>query len=43
MESLLVKDSPLLLPFNKDKTAFDGFVTVQVPSKETMQMATTWL
>ncbi|XP_046884661.1 E3 ubiquitin-protein ligase FANCL isoform X1 [Hypomesus transpacificus] len=29
MESLLVKDSPLLLPFNKDKTAYDGFVTVQ--------------
>ncbi|XP_017277171.1 E3 ubiquitin-protein ligase FANCL isoform X1 [Kryptolebias marmoratus] len=29
MESLLVKDNPLLLPLNKEKTAFDGFITVQ--------------
>ncbi|KAG7229915.1 hypothetical protein INR49_009633 [Caranx melampygus] len=29
MESSLVKDNPLLLPLNKEKTVYDGFVTVQ--------------
>ncbi|XP_064788504.1 E3 ubiquitin-protein ligase FANCL isoform X4 [Oncorhynchus masou masou] len=29
MESLLVKESPLLLPLNKEKTVYDGFITVQ--------------
>ncbi|XP_045926471.1 E3 ubiquitin-protein ligase FANCL isoform X1 [Micropterus dolomieu] len=29
MESSLVKDSPLLLPLNKEKTVYDGFITVQ--------------
>uniref|UniRef100_A0A8C8G306 E3 ubiquitin-protein ligase FANCL n=1 Tax=Oncorhynchus tshawytscha TaxID=74940 RepID=A0A8C8G306_ONCTS len=31
MESLLVKESPLLLPLNKEKTVYDGFITVQSP------------
>lgn len=30
MESSLVKDNPLLLPLNKKKTVYDGFITVQV-------------
>lgn len=30
MESTLVKDNPLLLPLNKEKTIYDGFITVQV-------------
>lgn len=30
MESSLVKDNPLLLPLNKEKTVYDGFITVQV-------------
>uniref|UniRef100_A0A8P4GKT0 E3 ubiquitin-protein ligase FANCL n=1 Tax=Dicentrarchus labrax TaxID=13489 RepID=A0A8P4GKT0_DICLA len=29
MESSLVKDNPLLLPLNQDKTVYDGFITVQ--------------
>ncbi|XP_067384604.1 E3 ubiquitin-protein ligase FANCL [Channa argus] len=29
MESSLVNDNPLLLPLNKEKTVYDGFVTVQ--------------
>ncbi|XP_029030779.1 E3 ubiquitin-protein ligase FANCL isoform X2 [Betta splendens] len=29
MEGSLVKDNPLLLPLNKEKTAYDGFITVQ--------------
>ncbi|XP_022062505.1 E3 ubiquitin-protein ligase FANCL isoform X1 [Acanthochromis polyacanthus] len=29
MENLLVKDNPLFLPLNKDKTVYDGFITVQ--------------
>nr|XP_033469600.1 E3 ubiquitin-protein ligase FANCL isoform X1 [Epinephelus lanceolatus] len=29
MESSLVKDNPLLLPLNKEKTVYDGFITVQ--------------
>ncbi|TMS04726.1 E3 ubiquitin-protein ligase FANCL [Larimichthys crocea] len=29
MESSLVKENPLLLPLNKDKTVYDGFITVQ--------------
>ncbi|XP_071337576.1 E3 ubiquitin-protein ligase FANCL isoform X2 [Trachinotus anak] len=29
MESSLVKDNPLLLPLNQEKTVYDGFVTVQ--------------
>uniref|UniRef100_A0A6Q2YIY7 RING-type domain-containing protein n=1 Tax=Esox lucius TaxID=8010 RepID=A0A6Q2YIY7_ESOLU len=29
MERLLVKESPLLLPLNKEKTIYDGFITVQ--------------
>ncbi|XP_047459788.1 E3 ubiquitin-protein ligase FANCL isoform X2 [Mugil cephalus] len=29
MESSLVKDNPLLLPLNKEKTIYDGFITVQ--------------
>ena len=28
--SSLVDESPILLPLNKDKTIYDGFVTVQV-------------
>ncbi|TNN26038.1 E3 ubiquitin-protein ligase FANCL [Liparis tanakae] len=27
MESLLVRDNPLLLPLNKERTAYDGFIT----------------
>lgn len=30
MESVFVKDNPLLLPLNKEKTIYDGFITVQV-------------
>lgn len=30
MESSLVKENPLLLPFDVEKTIYDGFVTVQV-------------
>uniref|UniRef100_A0AAY4E5L9 RING-type domain-containing protein n=1 Tax=Denticeps clupeoides TaxID=299321 RepID=A0AAY4E5L9_9TELE len=30
METLLMKESPLLLPLNKQKTVYDGFITVQV-------------
>lgn len=30
MESALVKDNPLLLPLNKEKTIYDGFITVKV-------------
>uniref|UniRef100_A0A3B4A3D2 E3 ubiquitin-protein ligase FANCL n=1 Tax=Periophthalmus magnuspinnatus TaxID=409849 RepID=A0A3B4A3D2_9GOBI len=30
MDSLLVKDNPLLLPMNKERTVYDGFITVQV-------------
>ncbi|XP_044069914.1 E3 ubiquitin-protein ligase FANCL isoform X2 [Siniperca chuatsi] len=29
MESSLVKDNPLLLPLNKEKTVYNGFITVQ--------------
>ncbi|KAM3838130.1 E3 ubiquitin-protein ligase FANCL [Diretmus argenteus] len=29
MESSLVRENPLLLPLNKEKTAYDGFITVQ--------------
>uniref|UniRef100_A0AAY4E5L4 RING-type domain-containing protein n=1 Tax=Denticeps clupeoides TaxID=299321 RepID=A0AAY4E5L4_9TELE len=29
METLLMKESPLLLPLNKQKTVYDGFITVQ--------------
>ncbi|XP_054885845.1 E3 ubiquitin-protein ligase FANCL [Poeciliopsis prolifica] len=29
MESLLIRDNPLLLPLNKKKTVYDGFITVQ--------------
>ncbi|MED6281839.1 hypothetical protein CHARACLAT_026006 [Characodon lateralis] len=29
MESLLIRDNPLLLPLNKEKTVYDGFITVQ--------------
>ncbi|XP_023133024.1 E3 ubiquitin-protein ligase FANCL isoform X3 [Amphiprion ocellaris] len=29
MENSLVKDNPLFLPLNKDKTVYDGFITVQ--------------
>ncbi|KAM8858546.1 E3 ubiquitin-protein ligase FANCL isoform 2-T3 [Spinachia spinachia] len=29
MENALLKDNPLLLPFNKNKTLYDGFITVQ--------------
>uniref|UniRef100_UPI003AAF74E4 E3 ubiquitin-protein ligase FANCL isoform X2 n=1 Tax=Centroberyx gerrardi TaxID=166262 RepID=UPI003AAF74E4 len=29
MESSLVKENPLLLPLNKEKTVYDGFITVQ--------------
>nr|XP_046257686.1 E3 ubiquitin-protein ligase FANCL isoform X3 [Scatophagus argus] len=29
MESSLVKDNPLLIPLNKEKTVYDGFITVQ--------------
>uniref|UniRef100_A0A671W801 E3 ubiquitin-protein ligase FANCL n=1 Tax=Sparus aurata TaxID=8175 RepID=A0A671W801_SPAAU len=29
METSLVKDNPLLLPLNKEKTIYDGFITVQ--------------
>ncbi|XP_063731412.1 E3 ubiquitin-protein ligase FANCL isoform X2 [Eleginops maclovinus] len=29
MESSFVKDNPLLLPLNKEKTVYDGFITVQ--------------
>ncbi|XP_026165921.1 E3 ubiquitin-protein ligase FANCL isoform X2 [Mastacembelus armatus] len=29
MESLLAKDNPLLLPLNKERTLYDGFLTVQ--------------
>ncbi|XP_069545954.1 E3 ubiquitin-protein ligase FANCL isoform X2 [Brachyistius frenatus] len=29
MEGSLVKDNPLLLPLNKEKTVYDGFITVQ--------------
>uniref|UniRef100_A0A3P8SFZ8 FA complementation group L n=1 Tax=Amphiprion percula TaxID=161767 RepID=A0A3P8SFZ8_AMPPE len=32
MENSLVKDNPLFLPLNKDKTVYDGFITVQVTS-----------
>ncbi|XP_030628298.1 E3 ubiquitin-protein ligase FANCL [Chanos chanos] len=28
-DSLLIKESPLLVPLNKDKTVYDGFITVQ--------------
>lgn len=28
--SSLVKENPLLVPLNKDKTVYDGFITVQV-------------
>uniref|UniRef100_A0A3Q2PJ02 Uncharacterized protein n=1 Tax=Fundulus heteroclitus TaxID=8078 RepID=A0A3Q2PJ02_FUNHE len=30
MESSLIRDNPLLLPLNKEKTVYDGFITVQV-------------
>uniref|UniRef100_A0A667Y0V6 E3 ubiquitin-protein ligase FANCL n=1 Tax=Myripristis murdjan TaxID=586833 RepID=A0A667Y0V6_9TELE len=30
MESSLVKENPLLLPLNQEKTIYDGFITVQV-------------
>lgn len=30
MESLLVRDNPLLLALNKEKTVYDGFITAQV-------------
>ncbi len=30
MESSLVKENPLLLPLNKDKTVYDGFITIRV-------------
>uniref|UniRef100_A0A8C6WHP6 FA complementation group L n=1 Tax=Neogobius melanostomus TaxID=47308 RepID=A0A8C6WHP6_9GOBI len=29
MDSLLVKENPLLLPMNKERTVYDGFITVQ--------------
>ncbi|KAI3362893.1 hypothetical protein L3Q82_001669 [Scortum barcoo] len=29
MESSLVRDNPLILPLNKEKTVYDGFITVQ--------------
>ncbi|KAM4615454.1 E3 ubiquitin-protein ligase FANCL isoform 3-T5 [Polymixia lowei] len=29
MESSLIKENPLLLPLNKDRTVYDGFITVQ--------------
>ncbi|XP_068183580.1 E3 ubiquitin-protein ligase FANCL isoform X2 [Antennarius striatus] len=29
MEGFLVKDNPLLLPLNKEKTVYDGFISVQ--------------
>ncbi|KAG7999884.1 E3 ubiquitin-protein ligase FANCL [Nibea albiflora] len=29
MESSLVKENPLLLPLNNEKTVYDGFITVQ--------------
>ncbi|XP_056291106.1 E3 ubiquitin-protein ligase FANCL isoform X1 [Pseudoliparis swirei] len=29
MESVLVRDNPLLLPLNKERTVYDGFITVQ--------------
>ncbi|XP_029963032.1 E3 ubiquitin-protein ligase FANCL isoform X2 [Salarias fasciatus] len=29
MESSLIQDNPLLLPVNKEKTVYDGFITVQ--------------
>lgn len=28
-ETLFIKDNPLLLPLNKEKTVYDGFITVQ--------------
>lgn len=28
-EASLIKDNPLLLPLNKEKTVYDGFITVQ--------------
>ncbi|XP_038150653.1 E3 ubiquitin-protein ligase FANCL [Cyprinodon tularosa] len=29
MERLLIRDNPLLLPLNKEKTVYDGFITLQ--------------
>lgn len=29
-ETSFIKDNPLLLPLNKEKTVYDGFITVQV-------------
>lgn len=28
-EASLIKDNPILLPLNKEKTVYDGFITVQ--------------
>lgn len=29
MEASMIRDNPVLLPLNKEKTVYDGFITVQ--------------